>query len=313
VLNRASGALLATCLLAVACLTSACGTKRPTPPVQAALFEDAGRIVEPAETTGWFVDRIEVEKLAPAMFQSACQTTPADRIAVLDWIDASIAAQGGPAKAAYARLGQDKDTVSELLFLERIRHLIAHVNERAEADCPFWLTADPEFAGVQSDYARFVMLAESRGQLAITVADGDVGVGGGGQGRVLFGSGFSHDVSLYAGLELGAAAIFVRQPDGTRDLTATLVGGFPVILRFNAMSRFTDIELALTGIYSEEEGRVNPGFRVAVAYGTITERIGAFQPMLGFWVGYEVYPATDTEPVTHLIGVGTRFGLNIDP
>lgn len=300
-------------LLACAAL-AACGHVRPEAPTEAALYEDARRIVQTASATGWIIDRVEIDRLGPTLMQSTCQVSAERREALLRWLDLRILALGGPAAEAYLREGRDKSAVSDILEMERVRDLVAWGHTHSEADCPFWLEPSDGFDGVQGDYDRLVLVLETRGLASINISGGDVGVGGGGGGRVLLGYGTSHELTLLFGGEVGGAGIFQPDPEtGERTLKGTVVGAVPFVFRFNDGGRVWDVETALAGIWRESDERLDLGARVAFGTGVATPRVGAFKPMVMLWVLYEFFPPQGGGPANHFIGIGTRIGVNIDP
>jgi len=300
------------CALAVS--LAACGHVRPEEPAQASLYEDARRIVQTASATGWIIDRLEIQRLAPTLMQSACQVSAERRVALIEWLDRRVLDLGGPAADAYVRLGRDRGAVSHLIELERIRDLVAYGHAHADEDCPFWLEPVDDFDGVQGDYDRLTLVLESRGILTLNISGGEVAIGGSGGGRLLFGYGTSHELTLLLGLELGAAALFESDGDnGKREAQGRLVAAVPLVFRINDGGRVWDIETALSGIYRESDARVDLGGRVAFATGIATPRIGAFKPLIVFWLMYEIFPPQGRQPTSHFIGIGTRIGVNIDP
>ncbi len=296
-----------------AAVAAACGTVQPADQQQAALYDDSRRIVQAEDTTQWIVDRIHIESLAPAVMQSSCQVGEQTRQGLIEWLDARVVALGGPAEKAWRERGRDKGEIADLLELERVRGLVAYAHQQAKTDCPFWLEQDPSFGGLQGNAARLTLLLESRGQGNIAISDGDVGLGGGGGGRLLFGYGAELDLTIFSGIELGAAASFAENDAGKRELTASFAGAVPVVARFHDGASIFDIEVALAGRYNDPKDALDLGVRFALAYGLGTPRYGAFKPVGVLWIGYDYFPAQNGLEATHIIGLGTRVGINIDP
>jgi hypothetical protein len=230
----------------------------------------------------------------------------------MSWVDRRVEAEkarlGGDARTAWLSSGKDLDAVEDLIELERVRAALATVDERAE--CPFWLEADPDFIGLQGDAHRFVMYIESRGQLALNIQDsGSARFSGGGGGRVLLGGGLSDRVTLLSGIEVGGGGRFGE--DGK--LSGVLTGAVPVLVRLSDAGTAWDLELAAVS-FLEGSKSWPPGLRAAIAFGFITPRVGgAFSPQAMFWLGYEYHPRRDDEEPFHIIGLGTRIGVAIDP
>lgn len=185
----------------------------------------------------------------------------------------------------------------------------AGLHERADSDCPFWLEADPEFIGMQGDADRFVIFVESRGQVALNIRGGSAGLAGGGGGRVLLGAGLSANATIVAGIEVGGGGRF----GDDREVTGVLYGALPVVLRLPDVGSAIDLELAAVTFFDGARGWP-PGVRAAIAYGFVTPRVGGvFSPQAMFWVGYEFHPQRGSDEPFHMIGLGTRIGVDIDP
>jgi hypothetical protein len=243
---------------------------------------------------------------------SGPSTAPERRQGLLAWLDTEIGREearlGGTAAEVWKRQRDDAD-LEMLLELQRVRLAVADLEARAEAECPFWLEADPGFIGTQGNAERFTLWLESRGGGALNVRGSDVGLSGGGAGRLLMGSGLSDRLSLLAGLEVGGAGRF--ELDGK--VAAVFGAAVPVVLRFADAGQVFDIEIA-AATFLDKDAMWPPALRVALAYGFVTPRVGgAFSPMALFWVGYEYHPSRGEDPPFHLIGVGTRIGVDIDP
>lgn len=308
-LSRLTRAALFTCFG-----LASCATALPPDPIERALYVDTLTLVRSQARDEWTVDRIAQDEIAPGVAWSACQVAPDRRRALLSWLDGQIASEesrlGGDAKAAWLARGKDLGDVDDLLELQRVRAALASIDERAAADCPFWLEEDPEFIGMQGDAHRFVLYVESRGQLALNVqSSGGARFSGGGGGRVLLGGGLSDRVSLLSGLEVGGGGRFGE--DGS--LSGVLTGALPVLVRFANAGSALDLELAAVS-FLEGSKAWPPGIRAAIAVGFQTPRVGgSFAPHAMFWLGYEYHPRRDDEEPFHVIGLGTRIGVAIDP
>jgi hypothetical protein len=293
-------------------LSSGCATM-PDGPVQRALYADARQIVETQERTGWRIDRYEIEDVAPSILESVCQVSEEERFKLLDWLEMRILQEGGPSEEAYDEAGGDIDEVDgEILTLERMRDAISYADERADDECPFYLKPDPEFAGVQTDTDRFVILAESFGGLSL-IYQGEVLFGAGGAFRLLPGYGVSDRVTLAAGVELGGSGAVsgVGSEEG-QELSARPQGAVPFITRIHDDTFVFDFEAAaLAQIYA---GTVTPpGVRGLFGVGIGSVRIGSLMPMALGFVAYEFYPSFRDLPPSHAVRLGTRIGVNFDP
>lgn len=286
----------------------------PPEPVESALYQDLRRVIETRERAGWVIDRPEIEDASIVALPSVCQVEPARREALATWLEAQIEAAGGPAKEAYFARGQDLGAVSENLTLERVHRLLTHTASIADQDCPFWLPPDPDFNGIQSDSDRFVLLLESRGGGELLLgSEGEVSFGGGGGGRLLTAWGIGDRITFGFGAEIGGGGAISESDSGNQEVTATFLAGVPFLLRFRDMSRLYDIEIASTVFFTPDGLVTSPGVRVMFGAGLSTERVSAFMPTAVVQLGYSFHPAALDLPALHILHIGTRVGIDIDP
>jgi hypothetical protein len=282
-----------------------------------ALYVDVRKAVALRESSEWVVDRMEIEAIAPSVMRSACQVSARDREGLLRWVDAQIERAGGPAeaqfRAARERGQEPRGSYAEALHLGRVRAVLRYAEAHAE-ECPFWLEARTDFAGVQGDAQRFVLLAESAGAGGAIVSGRDVALAGGGRGRLLAGFGVASRLTLAVGAELGGIGTFRRDPgSGERVITGVFTAALPVMVRVLEFSRIIDLELAATARWSTDAVRLPPGVRAMVGYGFSTMRVGAFMPTAVLYLSYEYLPPATAEAAEHVIQLGTKVGLDWDP
>lgn len=286
----------------------------PDDPVQRSLYSDLRQIVDTRERVGWIIDRTEIHDAVPSALQSVCQVEVDQRRRLMEWFDRRIEEEGGPAELAWADSGEDFDAIEELLTLERMRELLEHADEQAAQDCPFWMKTDPDFAGVQTDTDRFLMLAESIGGLSIIFQTDRPALGGGGGLRLLPGYGFNDRLTIVAGVEVGGAG-FVSQPDdgGEQTVSARPTGAVPLVVRIHDDTWLFDVEVAaLTQLH---DGALSspPGLRVAGGVGIGSVRIASFMPYALGIVAYELMPEFRDLQLSQAFRIGTRVGFNYDP
>ena len=159
---------------------------------EAGLLHDISKIVESKQTTGWLIDRYELEKMMGDALSSVCRAPEEARQAALAQCEQAIVTLGGPLEKAYRENGGSLDGLSDLVFATRVRDLLAEAITRAPADCPAWIPPDPEFKGLQTDAGRFTLELEGGGLFVYH----DKLLGGGGSGRVLGAYGLSQHLSL---------------------------------------------------------------------------------------------------------------------
>ena len=279
------------------------------------LYVDLRKAVVLQEQEEWVVDRLEVDDALEGVMTSICSSTTETREDLRAWIAGRIAARGGEdapdaSRRMYEAAGEMNGDIEEVRTLERVRMLL-DAADGAATECPYWLEEDAEYAGRESDEARFVILAESLGGGSLRVSDGAVGFGGGGGGRVLLGYGFARRLTLAVGGEVGAAGTLPKNDEGRRTFEAVAASAVPLLLRVSDVSRHFDVEVAYQTLWPAGDRR--HGLRAAVAYGLSTPRVAGFMPYAMLWFGYDLFPAQDGEPAVHGIFLGTRVGVNWDP
>lgn len=297
-------------------LFAACASTLPTPPVERALVNDLRTIVRSQARSEWTIDRVALDLVAPAVAWSACQVPADTRDAALGWLDGAIGdeeqrlgGRGLPAAELWKKADRDLAELDDLIELQRMRLALGDLHARAASDCPFWLEADPSFEGMQGNADRFVLLLESRGGAQLLLRGSTVVFGGGGAGRVLAGWGPSDRLTIAAGFEIGGTGRF----DTEGEVSGVLGAAAPILVRFVDAGSVIDLEVAATTFLEGARGWP-PGVRAAIGFGLVTPRVGgAFSPSAIFWVGYEYHPARGPEDPFHVIGIGTRVGVDVDP
>ncbi len=290
-------------------LLAGCATL-PEQPEERALYNDLHTIVASRERIDWSIDRLEVESLAGAGMRSACETLPARRRALRTWLDGRIAAEGGPAREAWARNGNDLDGVETTLTLERVRQVLDYAEAHAAADCPFWLRARAGFDGVHAAAGRFVLFVESMGSLQVLLGS-DANAGGHGVARIIPARGLSDRLTLGLGAELGVASTFPRDEAGRRSVRADIVAAVPVLLRVVDHTWRYDTDVAPVFRAPEEDlSATRVGARLTQGVAIAALRIAGLQPYAGIFLGYAWLPG---DGHNHVFRVGTRVGVEWDP
>ena len=295
----------------LAALTQGCASL-PQPAPQRGLYMDLRKAVELSDDTGWVVDRVQLEANEEAALRSLCQVEPHARDDLDAWIGGQLALAGGPAEDIYRQTG-DLDDAGESLTLERTRALLRHASASASEDCPFWLEPDPEFAGVEGDADRLVLLLETRGFGGVLLKEDDAILAAGGGARVLVGHGVGARLTLAVGGEVGGFGGLEDNEAGTRRIDATITAATPALLRFSSFGRIVDLELSPVWRFRPEADEPPTGVRVNAGYGFAALRTSAFMPYLVLWAGYEYQPADHASPEDHAVMLGSRVGVDLDP
>ncbi|MDH5675080.1 MAG: hypothetical protein OEZ06_23320 [Myxococcales bacterium] len=295
--------------LLLASLTLGCATL-PEHAVDRALYVDLRKAVEISGDTGWVLDRVQMEANAESAMGSVCRVEPLVRDRLEAFIGGQIALRGGPAERIHAERGE---LDGEVLTLDRTLALLRFANAHVAEDCPFWLEPEPDFEGVQGDAGRAVILLESGGFGALYFEQGDTYLGAGGGGRALFAYGVGRRLTLAAGLEVGGFGGLSDNQEGTRRIDATITAGTPLLLRVTWFSRLLDVELTPVVRFDPGADLLPPGLRATVGGGYAAMRTGSLMPYLVVYAGYEVHPDRDFNIEGHVVMVGTRVGVDIDP
>ena len=297
-------------LLASTC--AACATL-PEQPVERALFVDLRKFVELNQSSGWYVDRSQLENNAEDILRSACQVDAARRDNLEAWLNGQIALEGGSAERVYRAHGEDLGAAADVLALERTRTFLRYAAAHTADDCPFWLTPRDDFKGVQGDAHRMVLLAETTGYGSVVLEGSNAAIGGGGGGRLLFAHGIGPQYTLAIGGEIGGVGAFVANDKGGRSLDTTFVAGIPLLFRWTRYSRIFDFELAPIARLNPGDPLLPPGIRASIGGGLATMRASSFMPYALLWLGYEFHPSDSNSPADHSLHIGTRVGIDWDP
>jgi hypothetical protein len=313
--RRSCKSLFALLLLIMAsCAGSGCARVLPQRPATAALYRDMRRLVSLAETAGWSIDRHELRELLPDALLSVCRVPIDDRRPLLAWLDARIAALGGPVELAYRRAGKRLSEVEELLELTRVRMLAGRALRDAGRDCPFWLEPGQRFAGRQISDDRWHLSAGGGGKVILSRLGGENDFSFGGAGRLLLGRSFGSRWSLYTGIELGGSATFPE--DNANGERGSLVLGFdlvtPLVARFRLVNLYFEFEIGYLAHFNESSERGSSGLHVGLSAGARASRKGWFFPGAAFGIAYEQTFPPDGEQRLQMLKLGFRVVFDVD-
>lgn len=286
---------------------------RPADPSAAALYRDLERLVSLRAAAGWQIDRIELEVLLPDVLMSACQVQPAQRVLLRDWLDARIAALGGPVEQAYRARDRDLGQITELLALSRIRMTLGHAMDTADADCPFWLEPRARFRGrqISDDRWQISLSGGGSGILVSRALEEDLQFGG--SGRFLFGRNLGSSLALYAGLEAGGSASFPKTDSGERStLLVSVDAVVPAVARYRMLNTHVDLEAGYLAHATEDDwANIEHGMHLGLAFGGRASRVRWFFPGAALSLAYQ-RTFTDGAPDLHMIKVGFRAMADFD-
>jgi len=274
-------------------------------PAFKALAADLERLIEVQQSAGWRIDRYEIEDMMPSALMTVCRVPKATRARALAWYDRRIAALGGPVDEAWKK-SKDLSSLKPLLFLSRVRGLLAEADRRAATECPVWLEPDPSFQGIQSDRHRFTLNVETGGLVQLRRSADRWTYGGGGVVRALIGRGFEHTSVLF-GAELGGGAM-LRVPDGGGTLVINYFPALPLVLRMHDRTWHYDVELAPVALFQADDTRRSYGFRFGLSGGIQSRRTRGLIPWAGVVFAYENY-LPGVRPQMLFLRGGLRVGI----
>lgn len=275
------------------------------------LLRDLERIVDGAESSGWFGDEEALHDLRNDVLDSFCRAPPASREAALRHLVAE-SARLGDARSLFEARGRKLDSdVERARFVEREILLLKNAIERGASSCPFWVTPDPGFRGRQSDRDRFTLNLESGGNAQLRITEGTATIGAGGLGRALFGYGFCGDTTLLAGLEFGGGAMLKPGVEPT-EFVVNYFPAVPVTLRLRNVAWHYDVEVAPVALFQADDGDFSFGFRTGVGVGLSGLRTRNLLPWAGAVLSYEHYFASGGREAAHFLRGGVRVGVAWD-
>jgi hypothetical protein len=299
--------LAATAALAVLAATAGTRAQVVLPPEDEdpsfkALAVDLERIVEVQQAGGWRIDRYEIEDMIPSTLMTLCRVPVETRTRVLAWYERRIALLGGPAEKAYKG---DLSAIKPLVFLTRVRDLLVEANKRAVRECPFWLTPEQGFHGIQNDRNRWNLNVETGGLIQLRKTEGRWTYGGGGVIRGLLSRGFEH-MTLLFGPEFAGGAMLKVGGGGT--VVINYFPAFPVVLRMHDRTWHYDIEVAGVSLFQATDTRFSYGLRFGVGGGVQGRRTRGLIPWAGVAFAYETY-FPGARPQMSFIRGGLRVGV----
>jgi hypothetical protein len=274
-------------------------------PAFKALAADLERIVEAQESGGWRIDHYEIVDMIPSTLMPVCRVPVATRARVLAWYNRRIVLLGGPVEEAFERANRDISAIRPLVFVTRVRDLLAEANRRAVDECPYWLTPDAKFHGFQNDRHRWNLNVETGGLVQLRKTEGHWTYGGGGVIRGLFGRGYEHTTLLF-GPEFAGGAMLKVGGGGT--VVINYFPAIPVVLRMHDRSWHYDVELAAVSLFQANDTRLSFGMRFGLGFGVQARRTRGLLPWAGFAFAYETYFPGAREQMSFLRG-GLRVGV----
>lgn len=301
--------------LAVLALVVGCARLRaPEDPTERALFRDLEReVTVTSNTTGWGVDRIEIEPLLDGTLDSVCRVDTLGRRSLADWLDAEIRRLGGPVEVAYKQRGKSLDAVDDLVTLTRIQKLLARAEELT-SDCPFWLEPELPFRGRQISEHRWQLTFGGGGKASVVVQGERRDLSFGGAGRILLGRMFADGDGIYLGAELGASATFPKDEvtgmRGSLKLGADFV--VPLVYRYTLTNAYFEFEGGWLGHTTEQDwGAFDHGIHLGVGIGARALRTRILFPGAAFGLYYERQFVAGADVNTLKLGLRVAFDLDL--
>jgi hypothetical protein len=262
-------------------------------------------------TTGWGVDRVEIENVLKSSLDSVCRVEPLARRMLREWLDGELMRLGAPVEVAYNERGRKLSKVEDLLVMTRVSKLLRRAEEVAN-ECPFWLEADEPFRGRQISDGRW-QISFGGGGKGIFVRQGDrEDINAGGAGRLLLGRTFAGGNALYTGIEIGGSAAFPRDETGER--TALVIAAdfvAPLVYRRTLTNAYFEFEGGWLGRTTETDwGEFDHGVHVGLAFGARALRTRFLFPGAALGISYE-RTFLDGDDI-RVIKVGARVAFDLD-
>jgi hypothetical protein len=297
--------------LALALLLAPAGVRANDCTGAVALLDDVARLIANQEADGWFSDTEAFRDLDEPMLESVCHASPEARARALEGLRRSLAAAGDP-RELFRAAGALTPEAERALTLERRKLVLGRAIARADADCPFWLRAEPGFRGLQSDRERVTLSVETSGNVQLRQTEGEWTIGGGGIGRLLPGYGLDGRTTLLAGVEFGGGAM-IRPGTSASQFVINYFPAVPLVFRTRHLTWHYDIETAPVALFQADDTRVSFGWRLGGAFGFGALRRRNVLPWAGVAVAYEHYFPGGGRERAHFIRGGLRVGLPWDP
>ncbi|HEX6274134.1 MAG TPA: hypothetical protein VFZ53_13895 [Polyangiaceae bacterium] len=287
----------------------------PAPPPDCdgayALTADIRRIVAGEEGEGWFSDAHAFRSMDEHVLESVCRATPDARARALSGLRAERA-RAGDARELHRNAGELTDAVERALTADRELRALERALARAESECPFWVEAEPGFAGLQSDRERITLNLETGGYAQLRETEDDWTFGGGGMGRLLVGWGFDGRTTLLFGPELGGGAM-IRPGTSASQFVINYFPALPLVLRNHGLTWHWSTEAAAVALFQADDTRISFGGRIGGAFGLTALRTRNVLPWAGLAIDYEYYPRGGGRAPAHFLRGGLRFGFPWDP
>ncbi len=277
----------------------------------AALLFDLERIVRAEESSGWLIDAAAERRIHPDVMESVCRVVPSVRALALERVEAEGHALGDP-RALYREAG-DQLTTSVEVVISASRRLAAlrHAVEVAPEECPFWLSPEPEFRGVQGTRDRGILNFDTGGTVQLRSTEGSLTLGAGGFGRLLAGYSFTH-VSVLAGVELGGGAMLEPNTDPT-EFVINYLPALPLIVRLHHQAWNFDLEAASVALFQAGNSELSYGVRGGLTVGISSLRIRGILPWVGLGIATEYHFESLARPEALYLRSGFRVGGVWDP
>jgi hypothetical protein len=297
----------------LAAVCAAC-TRTPAPkdPTERALFRDLERDVTVTSTTGWGIDRIEIEGLLGRALDSVCRVDELGRRSLHEWLEAEIARQGGPVDEAWRKRGKKLSRVEDLLVLDRVRMLL-EAAQTSSADCPFWIEPENPFSGRQISEHKW-SFSFGGGGIGSAITQGTkTDFSAGGAGRLLFGRMLDEGNGLYLGAEVAGSAQFPKDAMGDRTSLVLGVDIIPmVVMRRTLTNTYFEIEGGYVGHSTEEDWTdFDHGAHLGLSFGGRALRQRFLFPGAALTLAWERLFLDDDDLTTLKVGARAAFDWDL--
>lgn len=271
------------------------------------LLIDLERIVTSTEGGGWFLDSEAERAVHPPLMESVCRASPEARLEALRLIR-DLGRMLGDPRTVFAVEQRETTRFQRARSVDRQLRALERAEQRATAECPFWVSAQDEFQSRQTDSRGISLVVETGGNLQLRYTAGQWTFGGGGLGRVLSNFGLTDHLSLLAGVEFGGGAM-LRPGAPETEFVVNYFPAIPLLLRFRDVNVRYDLEVGPVALFQADNTRLSYGGRVGTSVSILALRTRNLLPWAGVAATYEYYFQGGGRPAAHFVRGGLRVGI----
>lgn len=280
----------------------------PEGAAEKSLVRDLAMIVTSHEQTGWTIDEIETSQMLGTSMVSLCAIDQQAMDNVRSWFDMVL--QGKDPKLLYEQNGKSLRKIQRVLVLWRARMLFQAAEKlRSAGKCPFWISPEKNFPGVQDENQKFLLAFETGGRFYAQRERRDT-IGAGGIVRLMAGYGFSHRFAMRIGMEFGFSA---QAPDPNSGKASPLVfaSAFPITFQHRFLAEYIEYEAGPLTYFDQSRNTLQLGIHAGIGVGVSRMRIRAIMPSVILTINYQYVPPQDSFVEVHRLSIGVRAAFSL--